>query len=424
MNRDRPAPGVRRLAAAAFALLLAGCLAPGAPEAGTAGPGLACPPGGRVVPGGACIGVLGSATERLEEPDLALDPLRPGVAALGANAVSVGAGPPAVGTALFVTRDDGATWERVLLPPIPGYLHFGDPTVAFAPDGTLMLGELALELPSGPAAVVVLRSPDLGATWAWDIVQRGGDRPWVSVVGTTPFVTWQDRAPSTSVAWLEGEDWVRAGRVEGCNLQTQVAGAAVPVFACLQKEGDRYWTSVRALDLPARRSHEAARLPSPVGTLYLEGGSELLLAVQRPASVDVHRSVDGGASWTHAADLRRGVRADDGWNWTWLAAFHADGSGGLHGVLVGGTGSSCFRGDCPDADVRRELVLVSGNGTGPAHERRLTSADPAHRRVEQGSALPLTLADDFAAIATAGDEGLVAWGHAGRVEWTRLLLNG
>src|SRR6188472_1001445 len=74
------------------------------------------------------------------------------------------------GLVTSVSHDDGATWQRVVVPGLTKcsggrYDRASDPWVSFAPNGDLYAIALAFGFFSPHNAIIVSKSTDLGDTW-------------------------------------------------------------------------------------------------------------------------------------------------------------------------------------------------------------------------------------------------------------------
>ena len=116
----------------------------------------------------------GSEPDTLVEPDVAVSPVNPDVAVAVAHDGRFPDG-GAVGISYAWTHDGGRTWQHA---PMPGlttatggaFERASDPVVAFAPDGTVYVSTLLVNLSTCSDAVGVSRSTDGGHTFSPPVI--------------------------------------------------------------------------------------------------------------------------------------------------------------------------------------------------------------------------------------------------------------
>src|SRR6478736_1408808 len=84
------------------------------------------------------------------------------------------------GLVTSVSHDDGATWNRVVVPGITkcsdgNYDRASDPWVSFAPNGDLYAISLSFDAFDTHNAIIVSKSTDLGETWGPPIEMTADD---------------------------------------------------------------------------------------------------------------------------------------------------------------------------------------------------------------------------------------------------------
>ena len=416
-------------------LLLAGCAAPdsgfraagvrdGAPLGGVA---LACPPGESERRGDACLARLAEPLVQLSEPALAVHPEDPQVMAVAAHAIGASGSPALVAGRLFVTRDGGASWTRATIPlPGPPGTFYSDPAVAFAPDGTLHVGGMALHS-QVPTRIFHASTTDDGRTWTGPtVVSPPGrwDREWVSVSPEgRVFVSWQQPYETSMVAWSDdGTAWETAEPApKGCFTASPVAFVrGEPWVGCFVKdEGIRLF----AVDVDAKALAPRATVPLPciAPRILAPADGALVVTCYGPAYA---LSLDDGRSWA-LVDVAARVAVDDAWGEPAQAYWsEVDARGVLHmqfstfhrlrGDLVPGLLAHV------EGEPRRIAYAALDPLTGEVlHELQLADDAPESRAAPPVSLVP-SLGDDWNGIAFAGNEGAMVWMNGGVLEWTRV----
>lgn len=438
-----------RAVLAILVLLLTGCASPATSPAVPAQPtgthagegaqggapaslSYACPwPGATTRADGLCVGTLGSPGESLAEPDLAVSPLDPKIVALGVNVFGAGAASAraAQGIAVFVSRDGAASWIRAALPapPFPDATRAriaADPSLVFDDAGALHLVALAGGLDAG-YVVWHAMSADAGATWSAPQLladDLDNDREWI-VRGPHGelVVTWQDSGSSLATSLDGGKSWRTTRLAEGCIGTARVAfhrGEALS--ACVRlDDGGPSGLDVLRVDLAqgnaTRIAHVAARMVWP--DLH-DMGDTLVMTLEdyANASVAYVASTDGGLTWSAPTSLGARTTLDDGWTRAYAQAAAVAPGGALH-IILGGAppepaGLDAVTGP-PTRGAKAFAHLMLDAGGSVVLERALTDGAP---RV--GVAPPFN--SDYAGIAFAGNDTLLAWPQGGGIDFTRV----
>lgn len=390
-----------------------------------------------MVPAPVCAGFVTVPGQVLAEPYVALDPTRPAVIALAANA----AGPdadgspdparPAFASALLVSEDEGGTWRTVALPALPGdplgaFGSFGDPAVAFTPAGTLLFAGLLCD---GALAcdIVATASDDLGASWApWTTVDGDGDndREWLGVGRDgLAYLSWTSGGGSeAAVTRDEGATWTVVARAEACIGASPVADPwGVPHLACVNFDGSapqgiRLVGAGAATGQPWATAERHDGLDMVWPRLHAKGPA-LVLEDYRNASVAVRWWEDSGGSpagWGPLVDVRGLASVEDTWTRAFTHWDAVDAWGRLH-LVLGGEPESPLAGP-PDRMALAFAHVVLDRG-GLVQEQELTTRPPP-----QAAALPgrVVLASDYAGLAFQGEAGVLAWPLSGGIAVTLL----
>lgn len=411
-------------------LLLAGCAGspaddmPEAPSGPVPSYAFACGEGmGERVPG-VCMRRLESAAAQYTEPALAWHPADPAVLALGVHAVglpSVLAGGALVAPAVYVTEDQGSSWQERLvpLPPSDPGTFAGDPAVAFTPDGVLHYSAMA-QSPGFGSRLFVASSADLGATWsAPQVLFVGMDREWFAVgPDGTLFLSWQDYPDRSHVAWSldSGKTWSEplAGP-DGCITASPVGFiGGHPHLACSVAEEPQ---QLLRLDVDAATLEPVTRPPAAgIAPRILASGDMVVLTTYSGGAAT---SLDGGATWNAWAWLPDVLTVDEQWGeapqvyWSELdgnalhllvAVYHRSDTGGAtpgrHGVQ----------------DAHRVAhVLLDARDLTLVRETQLTPDEPESMGSPPASAVPI-LGDDWYAMARHGDALALAWAWGGGID--------
>lgn len=231
------------------------------------------------------------------------------------------------GFTVMVTTDSGATWERGAVPVGPGAPagilrdsnYLGDASVAFLPDGTVIVaglaGNLTEPVDGGPShntarSVIAARSTDGGRTFQEAALVMPGEGRWVHTgLGEDQFLFWESM----------DKPWVAAG-ADGRLLLSWIAirgGAGLPVvmqssvsfdlLSSVSRDGGRTWSEPQVVegDMPFGFTHPAI-LPNG-GMAIVHGGYGQEQSVF---------TSDDGASWQkHAVGRSAGqpiLKADAG----------------------------------------------------------------------------------------------------------------
>jgi len=276
----------------------------------------------------------------------------------------------------YASLDVGTTWPvQHCMPALPGTVGFGDPAVAFGPDGAMYVFgvEAATSLVDG--VIAFQKSTDGGTTWspvapAVTALFDGGftDKPWAEAAEAGPFagcvfvsVTQFDGSFTNTVITVSrscdgGATWSAPNPVHAVRL--------VPDTCFCAFYGNVPGTQEPASETPAIGADPAT------GALFVVDYSDTAGFMQ----TRVARSVDGGESWGRPVVVNPGSERDQ--FMPWLSV----GDGGAIGVsyllrsgstyretaAVSVDGGGSFRGNRPIATTSSAFVGPIGAYTGGA----------------------------------------------------------
>jgi hypothetical protein len=426
---------MRSLVAVACALLLAGCAgapraqpppeAP-APAVAPSGYALHCPVGG-TDEGALCAGRLASLTESNQEPFAAADPWRPGVLAIGVNAghttegLVLGdgqAGMDLVRLDVFVSADNGTTWAKRTLPPVPApdstlepvqSTVVGDPAIAFAPDGAMHVSGIVTHSQARGYSVFYVSSPDLGETWNAPVILSTGDdndRNWMNRgPDGALYVPWQRVGALSEVAWSldGGSTWRAQGRgqvAKDCITVSEVVFPdGTPTLACAKPhDSGRFTVEVLSFDPMSGDLGELASLQMDcVWPKLSVTALGLVLTGEGCPGVEYAISKDGGRTWTKPAGIE-GLAGREATGVLWQAS---DPWGRLHLVL--GAGDLTYHVLDANGTLLEETLVAAASGLAPPSAPR-TLAPP--------------YGDHYYGISVASWGGLVSWTEDSTVRYT------
>jgi hypothetical protein len=138
------------------------------------------------------------------EPDVAIDPRDPRLIVVATNPIYHFNALHQEPMSVFISHDGGRTWTAHTAPMAPPFVIGSDPSVAFAPDGTLFVAFEAVAGgfcgPASRTAVLVARSTDGGASFMPPVivdVDPANDKPFMAV-GSGPG----GRGAAVYIAWI------------------------------------------------------------------------------------------------------------------------------------------------------------------------------------------------------------------------------
>jgi hypothetical protein len=145
------------------------------------------------------------------EPDVAVDPRDPRLIVVVTNPIYRFNALHQEPMGVFISHNGGRSWAARTAPMAPPFVIGSDPSVAFAPDGTLFVAFEAVAGgfcgPASRTAVLVTRSTDGGASFMSPVivdVDPSNDKPFLAVGtgrgggGTAVYVAWIRFASSIS----------------------------------------------------------------------------------------------------------------------------------------------------------------------------------------------------------------------------------
>jgi hypothetical protein len=354
------------------------------------------------------------------EPFVAVNPANPRHLVIGANNWLGGNGTFQVSA--YVSFDAGRSWtaSQPYFLRNASRLNAADPTVAFAPDGSVYFGFVAF----GPAdgAVAVSRSLDGGRSWAtqtWATsFTTGADKPSLVAGGANLYVFWQSTnallgrsSADHGLSWSAPVTLAAGGRYAAPVVDPK---GAVNVFYTVgtvlklsrsTDQGASYSThtvgSVTPLQ-PRAAAFRAAIIPAaaagPDGALYVawadgrnaRHGNDILAS----------RSLDSGASWSAPV----AVNADTGAADQLMPALTVGADGALTAVWLD------TRQDANRVNYDVYLARTSGKALGLGFSfganQRVTdvSSNPNNDPLLQG-----TMIGDYFAAAAGGGVVYAVW---------------
>ena len=328
--------------------------------------------------------------QSFQEPVLVASPLDEATLVIGVQigewvpTPGASSGPLAPRAAVIVSTDAGESWEVRPLPELhfaevaAAAPAFGDPTIAFGPDGVLHLAGMSTDnYRVNGFAIVSTRSADLGRTWSPPVrITMDGDldndRPWLSQLDDTLVLTWQNMAAAgwtTQMAWSTdgGSSWSRQDVGQAAAMCSHASPAVSHlgriVYACAHYEGadTKLGISLRTLDTASGEAPQLVlvdqvkawwpRLIAANGSLVLVADTEDAQAV---GGTVVASSSSDGLAWSPTLDLASVLNLDDGWDAMRHYATAVDAQGRLHVTVNGaipGPGAATY------ADHRVHVVL-------------------------------------------------------------------
>lgn len=369
----------------------------------------------------------------LAEPFLAVHPTKPATLALATNAIGISpdVNQPANGMMVFITEDLGASWRIASAPTLPGGGHadvpvLADPSLAFLPDDTLVLGGMNCPARMG-CEIIVATSKDLGATWnGWNVISDRGDvdREWIAVTPNGTLL--MDWTAGGRVHVLEsvdgGQAWMAVDSLADCIGASPIEFLhLVPYIACVdftgdQPEGIRLSSGSSGGSWDTMDDQRGLQMTWP-RVLAAPDGPMLILEDYQNSSVAVRQRSNG--SWSPILHVRDLVSVDDSWTRTFSHWEALDAWGRLH-LIIGGEVDTPLAGPDPDrlAAAYAHVVLA---GDRLLWEQPLTP-DPA----VQPSTLPLgtpVVQSDYAGLVFSEDVGVLAWPDEGgiAITWLRAV---
>jgi hypothetical protein len=200
--------------------------------------------------------------------------------------------------AVYYSHDGGANWDNVALPGwtrssggagVFGHLDScGDPTLAFAPDGTLYYAGLVCNFDKVPrtlSGVAVASSKDGGATWTAptmvDYVAAANffaDKEWIGVgPDGTVHVTW--------TRFYQGP--------QGLGYQRS------PIVMSSSRNGGKSWSSVKEVSDAAHPYNQGSQVAvAPNGVLYVAYEGADPATDYNTDQLVIARSTNGGKSFS------------------------------------------------------------------------------------------------------------------------------
>lgn len=241
-------------------------------------------------------------------------------------------------SSLWISRDGGATWERVNVgTEADGAAGNSDVDLAVARDGTLYFVAMTFDRKANEGrAISIGVSRDVGATWSWTRLSgaRFDDRPWVEVgPDGTAHVIWND---GQGVRYVVGTDrgtiWTDRGRIHPQGGSSHLAAGpngelAVRVIP-LSASGNKYDPGVDLIAVSGDGGQTWQKVPAPGKREWIFPLTDELSGAQVPRWVEPLAWDAAGALYTlwstrEALWLARSV--DRGQHWTeWLLASGGD----------------------------------------------------------------------------------------------------
>lgn len=388
---------------------------------------------------GVCVRRLEAPATHLSEPALAWHPDDAAILVVGAHAVGASGVPAAsaIPPAVYVTEDGGASWQerRVPMPVTYSGWYYGDPAVAFTPDGRLHYATMAMDpaevatsafMPRAGPLLLATVSDDLGATWSSPTVLAGTmDREWLSVgPDGTIYLTWQDYPERSFAAWSTDSGATWSDPLSGpddCVTGSPVAFlGGLPHMACSVIDVEAQRSSQRLL----RLDEDAGQLVAVAEIPVAGNGPRLLPLADGGLAVTTYSggiavSPDGGQSWTASGWLPDLVTVDDAWTDQPYVYWSEARDGVLHLLL-----SKYHRTPTPlnsNGDHEPEEshtvahVVLSDRDLSIVQETLLTPDERESSAAPPASATPL-LGDDWYAMAWHGEDLALVWAWAGGLD--------
>lgn len=407
-----------RLGPVLVVLLLAGCAGedPTAPGAPARPLDLAC--------AAPCATAIDDGPTRAFEPVVAVHPRD----ARHVVVVHSPFGPDATGLThrwlyVHVSRDGGATWSALRLPggpgapldhPLAGCTDLADPYAAFASDGTLVVGGMALRIldrgtgvASTPTALFTARSPDGGATFEPPVVvaaartgacvdgpatEERPDRPtlaagpdgrlalaWLDAVARGTSLPRLVESADGAASWAApvtlalGEEvafpqaLTPAYRADGSLFVAGISVGTAEAFVAT-REGDAWnatilggaATQVPTMSLAVVANGSRELVVAAWGGMALEGDEQPpLVAAQTVETARLARSPDGGATWSAALDVEPASHPGRA-----LPAMAAEGRAIVAGYYVhGADGTASYHVALLEDGALRKVVVPSPTPT-------------------------------------------------------------
>ncbi len=309
--------------------LLAACAALLLPVSAGVAAAAADPPGSPVVAHSGMVtrqdipSRLGSETDTVVEPDVAVSPLNPDIAVAAAHDSRYSNGGAVTITAAW-THDGGASWHHF---PVQGITkatggtwdRASDPVLAFGPDGSVYLSVLEISVDC-PSAVVVLRSTDGGMSYGrphyahrstrceysddknWIVVDRSPSSPYYGRLYQfwTPFryTTAGDyRSSPQALRWSDdhGLTWSRTSYVSALNHSTQNSQPMIMADGTIVDTFYDFGAGGMAPDAvpglaPDRQVGRASAAASPA-------------TIDATGTIYATTSTDGGSTWSNEIEV-------------------------------------------------------------------------------------------------------------------------